>query len=301
MLSISLSLSLYAHTPCERLIQCDDLSRAMVGVHIVDVDTREVVASCNADKALVPASLVKLFTAVAVMKSYDDTNRWCTHVGYTGSVVDSVLHGDVVVRGSIDPSLGYSGSLQPSTLFLDSLVAVLLQADIRHITGRIVVDASLCAMGGWNEWMAEDMGFYYGAACFGANYRGNEYNLYLRTDSLGTQPCLLGTSMPTPDMIYHNHLAIGSKNSAEVYTMPYMRHTVLMGTLPAHRDSVALRCAMPDAPLFMAHDIHHALQEAGVMIEGAPTTDRILLEEQCEIPAIENILYAHHSDPLGEM
>lgn len=83
--------------------------------------------------------------------------------------------------------------------------------------------------------------------------------------------------------------------------MPYMRRTVLMGMLPAHRDSVALRCAMPDAPLFMAHDIHHALQEAGVMIEGAPTTDRILLEEQCEIPAIENILYAHHSDPLGEM
>lgn len=295
------AVSLYAATPIDRLMQHDDMRRASVGVYIADVDTREVLAQCNADKALVPASLVKLFTATAVMKSYNDAMRWHTHVGYTGCVVDTILHGDIVVRGAIDPSLANGSSVQPTTAFLDSLLGALSQLHIRRITGRVVVDASVCAMGGWAEWMAEDLGFYYGAACFGANYKGNEYQLYLHTDSVGSQPRILGVSMPTPELYYHNHLVVGAKDRSEVYTAPYSPHCVLMGTLPAHRDSVALRCAMPDAPLFMAHDLHQALHRAGIVVDGTPATDRTLCEEGESIPHIEHQLYVHASDSLGEM
>ena len=301
LLSLSAVLSMYALTPCERLMQNDAMQRALVGVHIVDVDTREVLASYNAEQALVPASLVKLFTATTIMKCYDDTHRWHTHVGYSGQVVDSVLYGDIVVRGSIDPSLANSLSPQPTITFIDSLLVAIKRANIRHIRGQIVVDASVCDMAGWGQWMAEDTGFYYGAACFGANYKGNEYKLFIRTDSVGTQPQLIGTSMPTPELQYDNFLTVATKDCAEVYTTPYTSQCVLMGAVPALRDSFSLRCAMPDAPLFMAHDLHQALQEAGVVVDGNPATDRTLRQEGRSMPCIESLLYAHASDPLGEM
>lgn len=290
-----------ATTPCQRLLQSDDMAHALVGVHIVDVNTSEVLASCNADKALVPASLVKVFTATAVMKCYDDTQCWHTIVGHSGQVVDSVLYGDIVVRGSMDPSLACSISMQPANTFVDSILAALKRAGIRQIKGQIVVDASVCETGGWGQWMAEDIGFYYGAACFGANYKGNEYNLYLRTDSIGTRPQLIGTSMPTPELQYSNYLTAATKDCAEVYTTPYTSQCVLMGGVPAYRDKFSLRCAMPDAPLFMAYDIHNAIHDAGVIVEGSPTTDRILREEGRQITSIETRLYDHVSDPLGEM
>lgn len=298
---LSSALGLGAVAPCQRLLQGEDMAHASVGVHIVDVNTREVVASCNADRALMPASLVKLFTATAVMKSYNDDNRWHTLVGYTGSVVDGVLQGDVVVRGAIDPTLANSRSLQPTTMFVDSLLSALSRAGIRHITGSIVVDASLCTMGGWNEWMAEDMGFYYGAPCFGLNYKNNEYKLYLHTDTIGTRPRIIGSSMPTPTLHYLNHLTTATKDLSEVYITPYTPHSLLMGSVPAQRDSFALKCAMPDAPLFMAHDVHRALHDAGIRVDGEPVTDRMLREEGRSVPRMATLLYSHASDCLSDM
>ena len=298
---LSSAVSLCAVTPCQRLLQSDDMAHASVGVHIIDVNTREVIASCNPDKALVPASLIKLFTATAAMTCYDDDTRWYTHVGYTGSVADGVLQGDVVVRGAIDPSLGNSRSSQPTTLFVDSLLSTLSRAGVRHITGSVVVDASLCTMGGWNEWMAEDMGFYYGAPCFGVNYMNNEYKLFLHTDSAGTTPRIIGTSMPAPELHYLNYLTTGAKDLSEVYITPYTPHCLLMGSVPAQRDSFAIKCAMPDAPLFMANDIYRALHDAGIKVDGGPVTDRMIREQGRSVPRIATLLYSHASDCLSDM
>ena len=291
----------FAIDPCQRLITSNELRNAMVGVHIVDIDTKEVVASHNANKSFVPASLVKVLTATAVMKCYDDTTRWHTVVGYTGEIRDHILHGDIVVKGALDPSLASNLSLQPSTLFIDSLLATLARADIRHVNGRVVVDASLSTIGGWSEWMAEDMGFYYGAPCFGANYKGNEYNLYLRTDSVGTTPVVLGASISTPDIDYRNYMSVSTKDLSEIYVTPYTTDYILMGSVPAHRDKFALRCAMSDAPLFMAYDITDAMRKAGIVVDGEPATDRILCEWGRCVPSIGTILYVHTSDYLSDM
>ena len=300
-LSLFCVISSFAIDPCQRLITSNELRNAMVGVHIVDMDTKEVVASHNAYKSFVPASLVKVLTATAVMKCYDDATRWYTVVGYTGEVRDHILHGDIVVKGALDPSFANNLSLQPSTLFIDSLLAAIAHADIRHVKGCVIVDASLSTVGGWGEWMTEDMGFYYGAACFGANYRGNEYSLYLRTDSVGTTPVVLGASISTPDIDYHNYMCVAAKDLSEIYVTPYTTDYILMGSVPAHRERFALRCAMSDAPLFMACDITDAMSKAGIVVDGEPATDRILCERGQCIPSVSTILYTHNSDYLSDM
>lgn len=302
LLSLLLCLSVYASdTPYEHLLSGSGMQHASVGVHIVDVDTREVVLSYNADKAYTPASLMKLVTAVSVMKCYDDATCWHTPVGYNGVIADTILHGDIIVKGNIDPSLGNSASSQCPDTFIDSVVASVKQSGVSRITGRVVVDASVSPLAGWNRWLVEDLGFYYGAVCFGANYCGNEYRLYMHTDEEGSRPQVIGASMQLPDMQYHNHMKVGTEDLSEVYIMPYMPHTLLMGSLPAHRDTFALKCAIPDAPLTMAYHLRQALLSAGVEVDGEATTDHILTEIGSRVPRITHTLYTHTSDCMADM
>ena len=255
------------------------MQHALVGVCIVDVESGETIASYESDKMFTPASLTKIVTAATVMKKYPLTTRWNTSIGYEGEIVGSTLHGNVVVKGEMDPSLAHPGGMKPTTAFLDSVVSLLQCRGIDNITGHIIVDASRCQVGGWGEWLAEDLGFYYAAVCHGVNYRGNAYELYLRTSEQGTKPTITGFSSPIPSVEYLNYLTAYTKDSALVYITPYATQTLMMGGVPADREKFVLKCAMPDPPLTMAHDIYAALRVAGINVCGAPFTHRSAADE----------------------
>ena len=283
------------------LLEDAQLKNASFGVCIVDVDTRQVVVSYNAERALVPASVLKAVTAATVMKCYDDEARKYTQVGYTGEVVDSVLHGDIVVQGVADPSLSHKRSRQSSHLLLDEIVDSVRRIGIKKIAGNILVDASSCRPDGYSDWMLEDAGFYYGAPCQGVNYKGNSYALPMRTGAMGTQPHILSLSSEITVERYYNHLIVGERDSSFVMSHPYATEALLMGIVPAHRDSFVLQCAMPDPPLTLARDITASLQLDGVEVDGKPLTDRLCREQGYKLPRATTTLYNHPSDSLREM
>lgn len=277
------------------------MKHASIGIQIVDVDTRKVIASHNATMALIPASVTKTLTAATVLKCYSPHKKWYTSVGYSGSIVDSVLYGDIIVRGSVDPSLANDRSHRKQSEFIDAIVSALQQSGVKAIMGDIIVDASICPMGGWGEWGAEDLGLNYGAGCYGVNYMGNEYQLYMHTDSVGTQPILLGTSTPLHVVNFQNYLTTAEKDRSAVLINPYTTDCILLGEVPALRDTFAIDCAMPDPPLVMAYDIANAARCAGVAFEGELFTDRILRLNGDTIPSISTLLYSHASDALEQM
>lgn len=284
------------------LLQGDEqLRNAAIGVHIVDVDTRRVVASYNAEKAFVPASVMKVVTAATVMKCYGSEKQMFTTVSYTGSIVDSVLLGDVVVRGVADPSLGHKRSKRPKREFVNEVVDAIHRAGIKNIVGNIIVDASCCATDGYTDWMLEDVGYYYGAPCYGVNYMGNAYELPISTGAIGTQPQLLDISPEITVERYGNYLKAGERDSSFVITYPYATEAMLVGVVPANRDTFKLQCAMPDPPVSMARDIYASLQSSGVAIEGEKLTDRMIGVYDKTSSNDATILYNHPSDSLCDI
>ena len=295
------ALTARAHSPLDYLLQGEAMEHASVGVYIMDIDSREVVLSHNAHKAFVPASVVKLITAASVLQCYDDTTRWSTAAFLSGNVVDSVLHGDIVVRGSLDPSLGYEKAMAGCDDFVTSVAAGVQQAGIKRVSGSVIVDASRCDMGGWGEWMAEDLGLSYGSPCYGVNYRGNSFDLLLATDRQGSAPRILGTTVDMPMLHIGNHLTVGEKDSSAVYSLPYATECLLMGKLPAMRDTITIACAMPDPPLVLAHELSATLERSGVCVDGEALTDRTLKERNIDLPQVDGLLYNRYSDPLQRM
>lgn len=285
-----------------RLQSADGMSRASVGICILDISSGRIVASCNEHKALLPASVAKVVTAASVLNLYPDTMRWYTQVGYSGDIdADGTLHGDIIIRGCIDPTLSGERSERSKEAFADTFAAAVRRAGITAVDGRIVADASLCDINVSAQWLGEDLGWYYGAGCYGINYQSNRYDLFLQTGNVGSTPAIVASSVPMPMLTYRNHLVVGSKDSSFVAVNPYTPDCVLSGIVPANRTRFRLPCSMPDPPLVLAYDMSRKLSLTGIPVTGKPATDRILCEAGEIVPPVSVVLCSYPSDALSSM
>ncbi len=120
-----------------------ELQRARVPTSALSVLVQEAgsgrtLLSINATQPVNPASLAKLVTTYAALDRLGPAWRWRTPVWLTGPVKDGVLAGDLVLRGSGDPTLVVE------RLWL--LLRRVQQAGVREIGGDIVLDASAFAV-----------------------------------------------------------------------------------------------------------------------------------------------------------
>jgi D-alanyl-D-alanine carboxypeptidase/D-alanyl-D-alanine-endopeptidase (penicillin-binding protein 4) len=82
-----------------------------------------------------PASNQKLFTLITLLQILGPEFRYATTVSGTSAVeANGTLHGNLVLRGSGDPSLHVAD--------LGSLAKRLHSGGLRHVTGRLIVDDS---------------------------------------------------------------------------------------------------------------------------------------------------------------
>ena len=91
-----------------------------------------VIAEHDADQRLVPASLSKLFVAVAALEHFGPEHRFRTGLHARTAPDDGTLSGDLLFRGSGDPDLG--------TEQLRTLVARMRQTGVQRITGTLIID-----------------------------------------------------------------------------------------------------------------------------------------------------------------
>ena len=108
-------------------------ARAMVAL-VQEVDASRPRLAWQTREPVNPASLMKLYTTFAALELLGPAWRWSTPVWLQGSVRDGVLDGDLVIKGSGDP-----------TLVMERLWLMLRrvqQLGVREIRGDIVLDRS---------------------------------------------------------------------------------------------------------------------------------------------------------------
>jgi D-alanyl-D-alanine carboxypeptidase/D-alanyl-D-alanine-endopeptidase (penicillin-binding protein 4) len=120
----------------ERLFARYGFAPEAVALVVEEVETgRRLVAHRAAEPGL-PASTLKLATALAALDALGPEHRFATRVAVTGRVADAgVLEGDVIVIGGGDPLLDVDG--------LMTLASDLRAAGIRRVAGRFLVDDGL--------------------------------------------------------------------------------------------------------------------------------------------------------------
>lgn len=153
---------------------------ASVGIYIKDLTTGDVVAEHDAMRALTPASTMKALTTASALTTLGADHTFTTAVVLHGSKNGTTWNGDLVVRGSADPTLE-SEYFEGNLGFCDSIIAGLKKQGIKSIAGTVRVDQYLKDAGPVPNWEVEDIAWAYGAALFGVNWRDNVYRLWPAT------------------------------------------------------------------------------------------------------------------------
>jgi D-alanyl-D-alanine carboxypeptidase/D-alanyl-D-alanine-endopeptidase (penicillin-binding protein 4) len=105
---------------------------ARVSAIAVDLGAGTVLQQLNPDTRLAPASLTKLATAAAALDAWPADRSFQTRLLATAAPRNGVLNGDLILRGSGDPSLDDRA--------LGMLALELKAEGIRSVTGRLIVN-----------------------------------------------------------------------------------------------------------------------------------------------------------------
>lgn len=104
------------------------------------LDRNEPLFAFNADRAVIPASNNKVYSAIWALAELGPDYRFPTDVLVTGPVEGGVLRGDVVLRGSGDPAFGYPEYDKDPMTTPRKMAAALQRMGVRSIQGGVIAD-----------------------------------------------------------------------------------------------------------------------------------------------------------------
>lgn len=160
-------------SPAQRFAASAAVRPDKCAVMVIDLKTRKVVDSHNADAPLVPASVTKAVTIASLLSKSGLDYRYHTKVYLGGKVDDGILEGDLIIKGGGDPTLGTDQAPGGSD-FLNSIVKALKKKKVSAIRGKIAVDASVFPGPSTPpSWAAGDLPHSYGTGCHGFNWQHN--------------------------------------------------------------------------------------------------------------------------------
>lgn len=282
-----------------------DFKHATIGLLIQDLKSGKPIISQNVQTGLAPASTQKIITAASAYALLGKDFRYETKIGYTGKIENGKLHGNIVIKGSGDPTLGswrYGGTKEQN--IINEIVAAVLQAGINEIDGHVLVDEALfdddIVPDGW---IWQDMGNYYGAGARALNWRENQFDLYLKSGAtVGSDVAIAGTSPAfIAGLAIRSELksaAAGTGDNAYIYPSLFDQSGSVRGTVPVNQKKFTISGALPDAAKQLAITIEAVLKKkssAGVAAEypasAAGAFDDATELHHIESPSLDSICY----------
>ena len=227
---------------------------------------------------MVPASTLKVVTAIAALDVFGPRHRLETKLIARGPIRKGRLAGDLVILGGGDPSLAMAnvGKSLPRKDLLWRWLSALRKAGIREVNGDVVGEATLFEdqpISRYAIW--EDIGNYYGGVTSALSFNGNLYHLYLSSlPKPGTVVKVLGTvPFHTAISTFDNRLRAGPKGSGDnayIFGSPMSSVRYLTGTIPPGRQSFQIKGSLPNPAYTCAATLHQKLRKSGIRIKGRP-------------------------------
>jgi len=207
----------YAQKYVDAIASSKDLSTSSFGVLAVTVGG-DTIAKRNHRIKLLPASSTKVVSTGLAISTLGSDYTIRTSVGYTGSIRDGVLKGDLYIVGGGDPTLFCEDSIAtPREKVFKDWMKFLSDKGIRKIDGRIVGDGRFFE--GYADspsWCYEDIGTYYGTGGDALSFCRNTVLIGVKAGSyVGAPVSCIVTAPSLPWMDWRYSCTTGEKGTGD--------------------------------------------------------------------------------------
>lgn len=274
---------------------------------VLDANTGKTLFAKNENVGLATASTLKTITAATAFSILGKDFTFQTILGYSGTITaDGTLKGNLIIRGSGDPTLGSARYQNKENTVLSTWAEAIKQAGIKRIEGAVVGDDRIFGTQTTPEgWVWQDIGNYYGAGTSGLAWLENQFDIYLKPGTrINDEVNILKTVPQTPYISLVNELKTGASGSGDrVYAFlpPYSNTAYLRGTWALGIGKSSISAALPDPAFDCAYRLQDTLKKLGISSSKPATTSRILALNQLDTPAIAQKLSTISSPPLSEI
>jgi D-alanyl-D-alanine carboxypeptidase/D-alanyl-D-alanine-endopeptidase (penicillin-binding protein 4) len=273
------------------------LGRLRVGVRVMDMTSGRVLFGRRGSALMDPASNQKvLATATALLRLGNDW-QFRTELGGLAPDADGVVNGDLILRGSGDPSL--------KSAHLDELAGALATRGITRVNGSVLADPRRI---GSSE---------AGDARSPLRVNRSAIEVRVRPADRDGAPPLVSVRPDSEAFVIENHATTAGKGRRRVTvalaTVGGKMRVMISGRMPQRAPVLVVRRKPPNQPLYIAALLRASLVQAGIVVKGgaglyvprAPEPRRTAsiiphldVPVPLEPPPRLTVLAVHDSDPL---
>ena len=285
-------------------LEAEALANGWWGAMVVDLESGEVLYRRHTERSFVPASTTKLYTTAAALDQLGPGYRYRTEVFIDGPVVDGVLEGNVIVRGSGDPAIGGRFNGGDRTAVFRAWADSLRTRGITRINGDLIGDDDVfddTPLGyGWS-W--DDETYWYAAEISGLSFNDNNVDFTIEARREGQAARVSWQPFNTDYVRVVNRTLTTSADSSldEGYARARGTNTIeLSSRVPEGRTDFE-SLTMTNPTRFFVHVLREALVQAGLAVEGRPIDVDDLSIKPDYAPERYRRVAVHTSVPLADI
>lgn len=281
-----------------------DLQHAQVSFCIVDAATGKTLKEYNSEMAMIPASTLKIVTTSAALgilgKNY--TYKTNFYLSENPDAASGNYKGDILIKGSGDPSFNSSYFYSNDSLFLGTFIKKIKAKGIKKITGTVKADISCFDNSIPATWIWSDIGNYFGAGANGLSYRDNKFSLFYSSAETGSTAKLLRISpefFSKTISIDSEVKAYGTEDDAFVYGGPDSYTRKVSGTIPPNQKNYEVEAQAPNPALFFCYNLVDELYKQK-LLDHREDTKPFINEKKEALTFKPEFLFHTHVSPTLE-
>lgn len=246
-------------------------SNAHWGVVIQSLETGEYLYKKNEDKLFMPASNMKLFTTSSALSLLGSDYKFKTGIYSRGSLDGSTLKGDIIIKGSGDPTLSGRFFNNDMLKLFNDWADSLLKRGIDEISGNIIGDDNAFDDNGFGRgWSWDYESDWYAAPSGALSFNENCVDIIIAADKNNNSKVTI-----IPDTKYTtviNNVSVVDYDSSTSISVFRERNTNVItveGTIKQN-DSIKTYCTVNNPTQFTVVVLKNVLEEKGIKVSGYP-------------------------------
>ena len=278
------------------------LDRSHWGIEVWDPGSRRSLYQRDAHKHFIPASNLKLVVAAAATHLLGPAFQYRTTLHATGPVRSGTLHGDLVLYGRGDPTIGGRYAASTSAIW-EALADTLRARGVQRVSGSLVADQSA-----WDtvhvhgDWSNYDLLWWYAAPTGALGFNDNSVDFHVRPGGAVGEPARISAAPQTSGYTFENRtrtVAGGRPKTLDFERRPGTNQSYAYGEIPVDAAARTEHFAVVSPAHYAGVALREALERRGITLG---TRDVRVVSDPGRSPAAgTTVLAEYRSPPLPQL